>query len=127
MSTGIWWNLDWFEEKLKKRYEAKVNRVGERREWEKVVKVLYRIIGIELDGCRLETDQRHVEILVDELSLKDAKEKKLPGEDDKEWELEGDQEELEPRQATRFRALAARLNYLAADRLDVQFATKRIC
>ena len=34
---------------------------------------------------------------------------------------------LDPSQASRYRALAARANYLAQDRPDIQFATKELC
>ena len=37
---------------------------------------------------------------------------------------EGEDRELEPQEATRYRAIAARLNYLAPDRVDIQFAVK---
>ena len=40
--------------------------------------------------------------------------------------MEGEQE-LPERDHTRFRALAARANYLAADRPDCQFAAKEVC
>ena len=34
--------------------------------------------------------------------------------------------ELPPQEATTYGALAARLNYLALDRTDIQFATKEV-
>ena len=37
------------------------------------------------------------------------------------------EQELPERDHTRFRALAARANYLAADRTDTMYATKEIC
>ena len=36
-------------------------------------------------------------------------------------------EELQGKEATRFRAVAARANYLQADRPDIQYAVKEIC
>ena len=41
-------------------------------------------------------------------------------------ELLDESEPLPPHAATEYRALAARLNYLALDRPDLQFATKEI-
>ena len=38
-----------------------------------------------------------------------------------------DQEPLGPEETTRFRALAARANYIAQDRADAQFAGKELC
>ena len=37
------------------------------------------------------------------------------------------EKKLEPAQASRYRALAARANYLAQDRPDIQFATNALC
>ena len=61
------------------------------------------------------------------LNLEDAKPATTAGEDEKEWKLEEDAEALEGRQATEYRGLAARANYLAADRPDMQYAVKEIC
>ena len=36
-------------------------------------------------------------------------------------------EELKGEQASRYRALAARLNYLSSDRPDMQYAVKEAC
>ena len=44
----------------------------------------------------------------------------------KEWEPE-EENELEPRDATMYRALVARGNCVAQDRTDVQFAVKELC
>ena len=41
--------------------------------------------------------------------------------------MEEEAEELGGLQAKEFRALAARANYLAADRADIQFAVKELC
>ena len=38
-----------------------------------------------------------------------------------------EEEPLGPQEATKFRALAARANYIAQDRVDVQFAAKELC
>lgn len=44
-----------------------------------------------------------------------------------EGEEEGNSEELVGSEATRFRAVAARANYLSADRPDIQHPVKEIC
>ena len=41
--------------------------------------------------------------------------------------VEQDSDLLNPSEATRFRSLGARANYLGLDRPDIQFATKEIC
>ena len=50
-----------------------------------------------------------------------------PGEEEKKWEVEENSEELPAGQAKVFRGHAARLNYLATDRPDIQYSTKEIC
>ena len=50
-----------------------------------------------------------------------------PGGEKKTIEEEEKSEELKGQEATRFRAVAARSNYLAADRPDIQYAVKEIC
>ena len=40
---------------------------------------------------------------------------------------EEDEESLEGAEKTRFRSLAATLNYMSLDRSDVQYATKEVC
>jgi hypothetical protein len=74
-----------------------------------------------------EADQRHADILVEALKLNGANSVKTPGEDEKEHEVEENKEELKNGEATWFRALAARANYLAMDRPDIQYAVKEVC
>ena len=50
-----------------------------------------------------------------------------PGGDKKTIEEEEKSDELHGQEATRFRAVAARSNYLAADRPDIQYSVKEIC
>ena len=50
-----------------------------------------------------------------------------PGGEKKAMEEEENSEELVGSEAARFRAVAARANYLAADRPDIQYAVKEIC
>ena len=49
-----------------------------------------------------------------------------PGEDEKSWQEE-DRECLNNQVPSQYRALAARANYLALDRPDIQCAAKEIC
>ena len=42
-------------------------------------------------------------------------------------ELGDEADLLDPHEATLFRAIAARANYLAQDRADIQFTVKEIC
>ena len=76
-------------------------------------------------GIKYEADQRHAELVIKELGLKeDSKPVATPGvKSDRKYEEDVD-EEMRPEDATRFRAIAARSMYLSQDRSDVQFASK---
>jgi hypothetical protein len=65
--------------------------------------------------------------MVEELGLKECKAVGTPGEDEKKHEMEGNDEEEDKEGARKFRSLAARANYLAADRLDIQYSVKEVC
>ena len=56
------------------------------------------------------------------MNLEGAKGVKTPGEDEKAWKEQENAEALKGREATEFRAIAARANYLALDRADIQYA-----
>ena len=89
--------------------------------------MLNRIIRWTEDGWEIETDQRHADIIVHELGLSDSKPVATPGETESKQEEGEDQELLDSATATRYRALAARANYLAGDRTDLVYAVKQIC
>jgi len=119
--------LEWLKGKLSKRFEIKATMVGGGIDEEKEGRVLNRIIRRTEQGWEYEADQRHAEILVEALKLKGANSVTTPGEEEKEWEVEENGQELSGEDATRFRALAARANYLALDRPDIQFPVKEVC
>ena len=52
---------------------------------------------------------------------------KSPGADPRPWEEEADAVPLRGEEVSKYRALAARANYLAQDRPDLQFAAKEVC
>ena len=94
----------------------------------KEVRLLNRVVAWERDGIRLEADQRHAEILVRQLGLEEAKGLELPGTKDSSEE-DGDENSHQPvdaRQATLYRACAARCNFLSLDRPDIQFPAKEV-
>ena len=75
------------------------------------------------DGIQYEADQRHADLVIEELGLKDSKPVSTPGcKEDVERMLLDLGPPLNPQAATqyRFMAMAARLNYLALDRSDFQ-------
>ena len=111
----------WLEQVLQESFEIKTKVLGEKREHEIVV--LNRKITWGPDGIGYEADLKHVGLIVEKLGLQDAKGVTTPGADDKE----GTDDELGLEDAHHYRQIAARCNYLAADRPDAQFAVKEIC
>ena len=93
----------------------------------KSIRVFNRVLPWTKDGIQYEADQRHADIVVEELGLKDSKPVSTPGsKGDVDRMLLEFGEKLGPAESTQYRALAARLNYLATDRPDIQFATNEV-
>ena len=61
------------------------------------------------------------------MNLSGGKGVKAPGEDEKNWDMSENDHAVDPKEETHFRALAARANYLALNRMDLQYATKEVC
>jgi hypothetical protein len=80
-------------------------------------------------GLEYEADLRHAELICEDMGVVGSKGVDTPGvkEDEEEGENNGEPSTLPKEESTRFRAIAARANYLAADRPDIQFAVKEIC
>ena len=119
--------LDVVEEKMKEWYEVKVKaRMGPEQKDCKEVSVLGRILRCTEDGYEYEADPKHRELILEQLGMdNESKGLKVNGrvEEEKDEEVEG----LQGPEATSFRAVAARLNYLAQDSPDVQFPAKEVC
>ena len=87
--------------------------------------MLNRTVRFTESGWEYEADQRHVEILVEQLKIDAAKAVTTPGQ--KESDTDETNELLNYEEASEFRAQAARANYLAMDRPDIAFAAKECC
>ena len=90
-------------------------------------RVLSRIIRWTNNGWEIELDQRHADIIVHELGLEESKPVITPGETESRQEEGEDEEPLDQSMASKYRALAARANYLVGDRTDLMYAVKEIC
>ena len=60
-------------------------------------------------------------------ALQDAEPAATLGEDEKKWEEEENTVLLRNDMASKFRSIAARINYLAADRPDIMYSAKEAC
>ena len=102
-----------------------VGKIGPGPEDAKAMRVLNRVLSWTEEGLELEGDQRHADIVVDMLGLEKCKGTATPG--IKVEEAEGDHEELSAEEATKFRAITARINFLAQDRPELLYATTEAC
>ena len=129
VTTGSREGLKWMKGELEKKFKIKTSIIGSEEEDEKELKILNRIIRMTPKGIEYEADLRHAELISEEMLVSDSKGVDTPGvrEDDKEGE-DGESEAPLPKfESTQYRAIAARANYLAADRSDIQYAVKEIC
>ena len=127
--------MDWMHSVLAAKYEIKTQRIGQGKNIDGTDKtsegqVLNRVVRLTDKGFELEADLRHAELIVEQLGLQDAKPVSTPGvapASNAGGEEEEEQEELPPTEATQFRGIAARCNYLQPDRPDIQLAVKECC
>ena len=114
---------------LDRHYElTEAHRLGPGAADDKEAKVLNRIVRWTEHGLVYEADPRQGEKLLRDLKLDAADTKALgtPGVKLNREQLETEQP-LAAGKTSPFRAVAARANYLAADRPDIQFAAKEVC
>ena len=128
VSVGHRENMRKFKKQLEGRFKTKSQVIGTKADEESSeARVLNRVIRVTPNGWEYEPDQRHVDMLVDGLGLRDAKPVMSPGEEEKKHEIEENAEELPAPKHTIFRGHAARLNYLATDRPDIAYSVKEVC
>jgi len=126
-TTGPKRHLDWFEEEIAKRYEVTIApRLGPGSGDAKEGRVLNRIVRWTGNGLELEADPRQAEKLIEECGLAGGNSVCTPSLRETPAQITDDKP-LSPELKTAFRASAARANYLAADRVDCQYAAKEIC
>ena len=107
---------------LETKYRLKVESLGEGTECQQEIRIFNQILRYTEDGIETEADYRHAEIVVRELGLEGAKASRVSGaketkrrgdhtdedagEDVEERWIDqgGDDDEMEPAQATRYRA-----------------------
>ena len=119
--------LDWFEATVSERYELTIGpRLGPGPNDAKEARALNRVVRWCEDRIEYEADPRQAERLISECGLEGANAMATPGVRPTAAEVAADQE-LPSQLSTAFRGAAARGNYLAADRIDAQFACKEVC
>ena len=132
-STARERDLKWLERQLSAKFEVKNEYLGPDTRHKQSIRVLNRVITWTAEGLTYEADQRHAEIIVQELGLGSSKAVTTPGSRDDAAKMSPLQQQeevnsdyLAGKEATKFRALTARMNYLAQDRPDLQYAVKEV-
>ena len=116
--------MEWLKSKTKAKYESKHQMLGANPKHENSIN---RVLSWASQGIQHEADQRHADIVVEQLGLDQAKGVSTPGsKEDVDKVLLTPGAPLQPQEAAEYRALVARLNYLALDRPDIQLATKEV-
>ena len=124
--TFLGWDkdLDEIVERMKKTYELKVRgrMSGDPTDAQEIT-ILNRRLTWKGNEMTYEADLKHAEKIIEEMGLDDMSNGLT-----KPYVRELlDEEPLSESESRRFRALAARANYLAQDRADIQFAVKEAC
>ena len=118
--------IRWVHKQMAGKYTVKLRGVvGPNPGDEKEVTLLNRAISWKSWGIQYEADARHSEIIVRELGLSNSKGVATAGVRNK-YDEAAEESLLTAEEATKYRALVARANYLAQDRPDVQFSVKEL-
>ena len=115
-------DLQWVRESLEKKNDIKGTDIDSAKGG---LKFLGRRIERRKDGFLWSADR---DILLDEWGLANANPVSTPvaAENDLDWIAKEKVEEMTHNEATKFRRAAARLNYLALDRMDLGVAAGRL-
>ena len=88
------------------------------------VRIPNKIVTWTEEGTEDKADQRHAEVIIKQVGVHEKSNSlSTPGVKD----TKGSSVKLKSGDATTFRAVVARANYLAQDRSDIQFAIKELC
>ena len=127
VSVGLPGQLKWMEEQLASKYQIKTQFLGAHGDNAKELKISNRIIAWNLTKVIIyEADPRHVEIVVEQLGLKEAKPVSTPGAKEEGTIQEDSEQPLEGNEVSKYRALVARCNYSSPDRFDISYSVKEL-
>ena len=127
VSSGSKASLDWLQGKLKEAYDIKTQIVGPGEGAVREGKVLNMVLRCTDIGWELEADPRQCELITEQLEVCKLKGLSSPGTEDDDKDNDDDNQLLDGSDVTLFRGIAARSNYLAMDRPDIQYSSTEIC
>ena len=110
---------------MEQKYEIKAHYLGPESGMKDEIQILNRTLRWTKEGITYEADQRHAEI-IKEMNMKKANAVSTPTvpEPSEEANSRLSSPDMTKDEASRFRGLVARVNYLSLDRPDLQFAAK---
>ncbi len=116
------------KEEMESWWDIKVRAVmGDEAGDDKEATILNRTVRWTNEGVEWEADPKHAKIIMEEMGIEEES-KGVRSPISREGKVEeGDEEELTREEASRYRRVSARANYLSADRPDIQYAVKEIC
>ena len=119
-------DLDWFRQAISDKFTVKFRgRIGPQETDLKAIRILNRVLEWTKEGLVYEADQRHAEIIKDQMGMKnESKGVSTPG---VKGLTDYGCQELDAHRSTKFRAISARANYLSQDRSEIQFSVKELC
>ena len=125
VSTGKAKQLRWMKTQLDAKRIAKTEALGLGPDNKQQIELFYRVVSWhDTQGILYEAFPRHTEIIIKQLQFIGAKAVNTPGIRE-EGNISDDNEQLlSDKEATNYRALVARCNYLFRDRQDMAFAVK---
>ena len=127
VSVGLPEQLKWMEQQLANKYQIKTQLLGPNDGNVQELKILNRIIAWNLvQGITYEADPRHVEIVVEQLGLQNAKPVVTPGTKEEGTTHEDSEQLLDENETSKCRALVARCNYLSPGRPDISYSVKEL-
>ena len=110
------------------KYEVETKFLGPSSPHEHELRVFNRTLTWTAEGIEYEADQRHAELIVKGMEIENAAPAPTPGATytKKEAKAYEDSALMSNPDASAFRGLAAKLNYLSLDRADLQYAAKEV-
>lgn len=116
-------SLLWLKERILTRYEIKYGgMLGPDQHDVQDVMILNRLVHYGEYETTIEADPRHVQILIKELNLAEAKSTPTPG----VKRTDTESERLNPIECSRYRSLVMRGCYLSLDRPDIAYSCKEL-
>ena len=124
--TGPTAGLQWMQRRMEQKYEIKAHYLGPEPGMKDEIRILNRTLRWTKEGITYEADQRHAEIVIKEMNMKKANAVSTPivPEPSEEANSRLSSPDMTKDEASLFRGLVARVNYLSLDRPDLQFAAK---